>query len=252
MKTNELFSKDRGIGRQTRHVTSAHVDGPEKPADAKRLRCADVARNRAFRYAKQHRIAKPLWPLIATAMLIGLVFERRSLPSFHWKENRAVSGDDSGCERLSGQTLDHNEHDLVAQPSKHFLARDVAQSIAFLIRNRGRQDNNAVRTKWKAIDTFSLPLAIYLREIEAFGTWDELQFEVSTVMLEPSARLSKGMSRSLRHEKIVALLPEWQRRGEKLLSTIDGAGGADGNLPPDAAPDEPDGSRDDDDKPPVP
>jgi hypothetical protein len=120
------------------------------------------------------------------------------------------------------------------RPPEDFLAKDVAQVIAFLIRNRGRIDTQAVRAKWDMLDRFSLPLAVHLREIEATGAWDGLEKEIRTA--RPPALAAPYMPHSVRHRKILALLSEWEKHGEDILS------GSEENDPapaPDPTPDDP-------------
>jgi hypothetical protein len=103
------------------------------------------------------------------------------------------------------------------RPSPDFLARDVAQVVAFLIRNRGRLDTETVRAKWVFLDRASLPLAIFLREIEANGTWDELKNEIKTTPATGLRGPRTEMPKSLWHRKILAILPDWTKRGDDLL-----------------------------------
>lgn len=52
-------------------------------------------------------------------------------------------------------------------PPANVQAKHSAQMIAFLIRNRGRLDNDVVLKKWKHLDRTSMRLAIYPRDSEA-------------------------------------------------------------------------------------
>ncbi|KRB16387.1 hypothetical protein ASD99_08450 [Mesorhizobium sp. Root695] len=92
--------------------------------------------------------------------------------------------------------------------------------VAFLIRNRGRLDNEAVRAKWDIIDRISLPLAVYLREIEATAAWDDLEKEISAAPPGSPAVSPAEIPKSQHHRKILRLLPEWSRRGEEFLSSV--------------------------------
>src|SRR5690606_19515250 len=56
----------------------------------RRLGRGDVAWNRAARYARRRRMRRSLWPLIAAAFLIRLVFERRPFPAFSRTEGKAA------------------------------------------------------------------------------------------------------------------------------------------------------------------
>lgn len=100
-------------------------------------------------------------------------------------------------------------------PSVDFAAKHVAQVLAFLIRNRGKLDTDVVREKWKHLDRFSLPLAVYLRDIEASGEWAALEDEIAAS--PPPLRRN---SYSNKHAKILKLIAAWERRGEELLKLI--------------------------------
>lgn len=103
------------------------------------------------------------------------------------------------------------------RPPGQFLAKDATQIVAFLIRNRGRFDNEAIRAKWSILDRISLPLAIYLREIEANSAWDDLEKELSDSRYEVPVSKKPGEPQSPRHRKILRLLSEWSQRSEELL-----------------------------------
>jgi hypothetical protein len=187
-------------------------------------------------------------PFISIAILIGVLFERRPvmLLTRTWKrpapEKDQISlpmmGGDWDGWRPDETVVDESGDDAPQpryRPPGTFLAKDVAQITAFLIRNRGRIDTQAVRTKWDILDRFSLPLAVHLREIEATGAWDDLEKEIRTA--RPPALAAPYMPHSVRHRKILALLPEWEKRGEDILS------GSEENDPapaPDSTPDAPD------------
>jgi hypothetical protein len=72
--------------------------------------------------------------------------------------------------------------------------------------------------KWKLLDRASLPLAIFLREIESYGAWDDLEAEILATGFDVRTAPGMGLPRSVRHRKILRLLPEWTRRGEDILS----------------------------------
>lgn len=224
--------------------------------------CGSVARNRARRYLAKRRLPKGLWPIVMAVILIAIIFDRQVQPvlsdsfaSSGQKNNTDGTAADESSVALhttpseTGAEL-HGQATLRHAPPADFQARHAAQMVAFLIRNRGKLDNDVVREKWRHLDQMSLPLAVYLREIEASNAWCELDAQISTTLIDPSARLPKGMPRSLRHQKIVLLLPEWQRRGETLLSTISGSGGGDGDPNPNVVHEGPDDPGDD--KPRVP
>lgn len=232
MNANELVPDARRRHPRVNHVDLATALVPSKLADRGRLRCVDVARNRARRYASRHRIARPLWSLIAAIILVGLIFERRTAPVL-LAPNRATGHGDTKAISLSerpdasgaadeavapGDTggAARGQHMLHYRPS--VLAKDVGQIVAYLTRNRGRVDTEAVRAKWAILDRISLPLAIYLREVEASAAWDDLEREISTAPLGAPVASGMDIARSPRHRKILRLLPEWVRRGDELLS----------------------------------
>ncbi|TIN28600.1 MAG: hypothetical protein E5Y31_11295 [Mesorhizobium sp.] len=211
--------------------------GGTKPTERGRLKCHDVARNRAARYARRRRIPKPLWPLIAALMLVALISERHLLPVFWRTRTRPLMDGESESATRRPTPDDGHGLDGFADPSdtggaiggegksqyrppERFLAKDAAQVVAFLIRNRGRLDNEAVRAKWDIVDGISLPLAIYLREIEATAAWDDLEKEISAAPPGSPAVSPTEIPKSPRHRKILRLLSEWARRGEEFLSPV--------------------------------
>lgn len=229
MDANE-FAPDPRIG----HVDLAAASALSNPPSRRRLRCGDVARNRAARYARRHRIPKPFWPLMTTLILIGLIFERRAAPVLP-SSNRSIRTDDTITASPSempdvggdiyGTTAPRDtggatrgQHALHYRPSHRVLAKYVGQIVAFLIRNRGRVDNEAVRAKWGILDRISLPLAVYLREIEANSAWDDLEKEISAAPFGAPAVSGMDIPKSARHRKILRVLPEWVGRGDELLS----------------------------------
>lgn len=207
---------------------------PRRTRDAGRsLGCGAVAQNRAARYARKRRIPKPLWLLIAAFILIFLIFERRAVRAFLWTDGRPTAGDDlknaasiSDDEQNLDRLPDPKDAGSAIQgmpepryrPPADFLARDAAQVAAFLLRNRGRLDNDAVRARWAVVDHISLPLAIYLREIEATAAWNDLEKEIAAAPPGTPAASSFDVPKSLRHRKILRLMPEWTQRGEAILS----------------------------------
>lgn len=223
-------------------------DNPPMPRPAskqevrRRLDCRDVALNRAARYVRRRRIPRSLWPLVAAFVLIGLIFERRPFPALFASLGKAAP--DGGRMPLASIPESDGQQDIDRLPDPNdaggavggipeprhrppadFLATDkeVAQILAFLIRNRGRIDNDAVRAKWKILDRASLPLAVYLREVEANAAWDDLKEEIAAAPPGMPAISRTGLVKSIRHRKLLRLMPEWTQRGEDLLSGVSAA-----------------------------
>lgn len=262
MNASEFVPDPRWRDRRKRHVDPATASATMKPPDRKRPGCRDVARSRAGRYARRRRILRLLLPLIAAFILIGLAFERHLLPAFSSTEGKAAP--DGGRVPLASmpepdgeQNIDRlpnpDDADSTAggipetrhRPPTDFLAtdKDVAQIVAFLVRNRDRLDNEAVRAKWTILDRASLPLAILLREIEATAAWDDLEKEIAAAPPGTPAASRSGLPKSIRHRKLLRLMPEWARRGEDLL-----AGGSAADASSDDAP-TPDGDDGPDTRP---
>lgn len=231
---------------------AARPVGPHPAAVRRRTRqslvrrrgCGEVARRRAARYATKRRIPKSLWPFIAAAILVWLIFDRRAPSAVEWAGGTPDTEGSAICntsmpEPHEGQDIDRSATPVdtgsaingIPQP-KHlppvgFLAEEAVQVVAFLIRNRGRLDNDAVRAKWEIVDRISLPLAIYLREVEAKAAWNELEREIAVAAWGVPAISGSDLPKSPRHRKLLRLLPEWSRRGEEFLSprSIDRSGG---------------------------
>lgn len=203
----------------------------------RRLSCRDVARNRAARYARRRRIPPLLRPLIAAAFLIGLVFERRPLLTFSRTEGKtapdggrmpsaSIQEEDRGTDPLpdpddAGGAVEGTPEPRYRPPADFLTTdKDVAQVVAFLIRNRGRIDTDAVRAKWKILDRASLPLAVHLRDMEANAAWDDLEREIAATPTGTPATSRSGLPKSIRHRKLLRLMQEWTQRGEDLLSGV--------------------------------
>ena len=221
--------RDIRVGR----VPPAAAGAASRHDAGRRRDCGDVARSRAARYARKRRIPKPLWPLIAALILIGMIFDRRAPMAAPRKAGRPtmvsatmavsrVSRPD--LDRLAASTDTGSAIDSTPspqyRPSSNFLSGEVAQVIAFLIRNRGKLDTDAVRAKWDRLDRASLPLAFFLREVEAATAWDDLEKEIAAAAPGLPATLRINIPKSPRHRKLLRLMPEWSRRGEDLLTTL--------------------------------
>ncbi len=233
-------------------------NAPGQRVEARRLRCADVARNRARRYANRHRKVRWLLPLFTGIILVGLIFERRPSPVFAWSGKRPGKDGDTMRrppmpEPETGPDIDPwpdpddagdtagGEPEPRYLPPADFLAtkKQVAQIVAFLIRNRGKLDTDPARMKWAILDRASLPLAVFLREVEATAAWDDLEDEISNASPGTPVYSISDMPRSPRHRKILRLLSDWEQRGEDLLS-----GTVTSDVTPDSKP-----TPDDDDEP---
>jgi hypothetical protein len=168
---------------------------------------------------------------------MGLIVERRPILILPWAGKRPSSDNDAVGPESSDQASEQESHDPVVRPpsdeldgavdgdpkpqyrpSPDFLAKDVAQIIAFLIRNKGRLDNPVVRAKWDHLDRASLPLSIHLREVEANAAWDALEKEIAVTPADLATMPKPDMPKSFRHRRILQLVPDWERRGEKFLS----------------------------------
>jgi hypothetical protein len=172
-----------------------------------------------------------LWPLLAALILLEQLFVRRvpialtgALPD-DTDSVRALVGHGDKLRRTSGEA-EAEPHDTGAdfrgslradlRPPTELLSSGTGKLVAFLIRNRGRIDNQVVRARWDQLDRVSLPLAIHLRQIEAESAWDVLEREIA--MAPPVMLCVKGKPGSLRHFRILALLPDWVQRGDELLA----------------------------------
>jgi hypothetical protein len=221
---------------------------PSRQDGRRRLGCGDVARNRAARYARRRRIPSLLRPLIAATLLIGLIFERLPFPVSISTQKKAAQ--DSGKvppALMPEEDLDTDRRpdpgddggaaggipESRYRPPANFLATDkeIAQVVAFLIRNRGRIDNDAVRAKWKILDRTSRPLAVHLRDVEANAAWDDLEEEILAAPVGAPAASRRGLPKSIRHRKILRLMPEWTQRGEDLMSGMNVANDSPDDVP---------------------
>lgn len=237
MSASKLASDPRLHGHRRRHVDPETASATVKRPDRKRPDCRDVARNRAARYARRHRIAKPLWPIISAFVLIGLIFERRPSPALFRTEEKTASDGVAGARAAMPEPGKYRDIDRVPaarmtggaargnpklqyRPPADFLAtrKEIIQIVAFLIRNRGRLDTDPVRMKWEILDRASLPLAVFMREIEAASAWDDLEEEIAATHFNVPHAPGMGLPKSIRHRKLLLLIPEWTRRGEELLS----------------------------------
>ncbi|WP_210318434.1 hypothetical protein [Aureimonas endophytica] len=106
----------------------------------------------------------------------------------------------------------------------------LAHSLAFVIRNRGGRHGPVAASHWRTLDAATLPLAVYLRDIDDRGLWPSLEREVSAYRLS-GLRPVLAQDRTLGQErlvKLVQLAPRWKARGVALLA---GDGGRDPDQP---------------------
>lgn len=247
MGIHERFLRPLG-GARTLSKDSALLRSPTARRKPRRG-CGTVARRRARRYVTNRCLPKSLWPILAAFFFVVIVFDRplgvaRAKPLA--RNSRTLTSARSPIAGLScdAQALPsdtgaelNGAAALQCRPPVEFHTRHAAQVLAFLIRNRGKLDTDVVREKWKYLDGFSLPLAVYLRGIEAREEWAVLEREISKCPLSPAAT-RRRMPSSLRQRKILELTQEWQRRGEELLTVPDGASVS--TNPPEHRPDDDD------------
>lgn len=168
---------------------------------------------------------KPLWPILAAIILVAIVFNGprntvRAMPPA--RDKRAAArlpriGIRRDVETMPSETGASLNCMIVPRclPPADFQSQRATQVLAFLIRNRGKLDNNVVRKKWEYLDEFSLPLAIYLRDIEARDYWSNLGEEIRLLPMPLGRKSSSVMER-----KLTELMPVWKGRGEELLGSL--------------------------------
>lgn len=230
MTTHERFFRPAEPSRNSAHL---HRSPDSDLANRKtRPGCGSVARNRARRYLAKRRLPKGLWPIVATVMLSAIIFDRQIQPvmsipfTFDGRtrkkdypaDDNQKAADPFPTPAETGTAL-YGETALRCKPPADFHAKHAAQILAFLIRNRGKLDNDLVREKWRHLDRISLPLAVFLRDVECNEDWSALEAEISRWPLSSDpATGNLDMPSSLRHRRILELIREWQRRGEEMLN----------------------------------
>jgi hypothetical protein len=198
------------------------------------LPCGTVARNRARRQAARRQLPKAMTPAIAAAIFLSLMFNRFQQFVAGWNCTSSLDSHkgpssydpppETGARSVSltpasidGSEIRIGKSERTYQPPASFRSEHLAQMVAFLIRHRGRIDNEAVKEKWRHLDHYALPLAVYLRDIEANEAWDDLELEMKDI-LRPDrhcAATPSTLSRST-----LALIPDWSRRGEELIAAV--------------------------------
>lgn len=204
---------------------------PARYREGKKLGCGDVARSRARRYAKRHPAARPLLALITIVTFVALICQRGLFATLSSKGQDFARSDPGSTKEANALLLPSQKPDALAacpcqgEPSPQYKppsrsgSQRAAELIAFLIRNRGRIDTRVVQQKWDDLDRLSLPLALFLREIEATAGWDDLEREIAATRCDGPGASNIEQLKSHRHRKILQLLPNWQQRGEELLAT---------------------------------
>lgn len=208
-------------------------------ARRRQLSCVDVARSRAARYARQHRIARLLWPFMGAIIFVALIFDRNARAIVKqgpfrvlWKEGltpsvpiplarEEIRASTSSVDNATDGSADGEEPQAQHRPPASFLLPDVVDVTMSLIRNKGRIDTEPVRMRWRILDEMALPLAVYLRDIEERNAWRELDAETLAVPEDRCAHPTHGRSNSLRYRKVLTILPNWVARGEALMSGAD-------------------------------
>lgn len=107
------------------------------------------------------------------------------------------------------------------KPPPSFLSSDVGELVMSLMRNRGRIDTEPVRRRWRKLDEANMPLAVYLRDIEERGAWQDLHLEIQEMCLDQESVSTGTKAFSIRHLKVLALIPQWALRGEELMRGLD-------------------------------
>lgn len=230
MGIGKCFPRHKG-GVQTLSKDTVLRSRSTKARRAPRRSCSTAASKRARRYVAKHRLSRSLWPILAVFYLVTIIFGRPSraanaraivLKRLTGKEARALRNgpdeEDSILPFETGATLD-GEAASQYRPPVNFQAKQAAQVVALLVRNRGRMDTAAVHEKWKHLDQYSLPLALYLRDVDSKCEWSALEEEIASSLC--TMKLRPNTPTSIRHRKILELIPEWARRGEELLVLID-------------------------------
>jgi hypothetical protein len=99
---------------------------------------------------------------------------------------------------------------------------ELARALDFLIRNRGSQGPVADR-RWQVVERVSLPLAVYLREIDDRSRWGDLRNEIRRTQAS-CVRTPDPSERDLNREylvKVAALAGTWVDRGWSLLAELE-------------------------------
>lgn len=200
--------------------------------------CVPLIMRRARR-AKKRAPRLPCLPeVIFITVLAGLLSRAVLLaifaPSTRPSPSRAVSesGEQSprlldfsgspGADRTAGMVHGQTRRDYLPPLSIGDL--ELARALDFLIRNRGSQGPVADR-RWQVVERVSLPLAVYLREIDDRSRWSDLRNEVRRTQA-PCVRTPDPSERDLNREylvKVATLADTWVDRGRSLLAELETA-----------------------------
>ncbi len=195
--------------------------------------CIPVIMRRARR-AKERAPRLPCLPeVIFLTVLAGLLVRTAILalstrPSPSWtvfegdkRSPRPVGFNGSrGADETAGIIHGQTPRDYLPPLSIGNL--ELARTLDFLIRNRGSQGPMADR-RWKIVQRISLPLAVYLREIDDCSRWGELRNEIRRTQVS-CVRTPDPSERDLNREylvKVATLADTWVERGRSLLAELE-------------------------------
>jgi len=223
----------------TRHNSNCQKDrhglrSPRKQIGA----CVPLLMRRA-RWAKKRAPRLPCVPevvfltvltgLLAKAALLAIfALNRRPSPTQTVSEGSAQSPQSGASSAYSG--LDETAGIIHGQTPRGYLpplsTRDLelARALDFLIRNGGSQGPVAAR-RWQVVERVSLPLAVYLREIDDRSRWGDLRNEIRRTQVS-CVRVPDPSERDLNREylvRVATLADAWVDRGRDLLAELEKA-----------------------------
>lgn len=200
--------------------------------------CIPVIMRRA-RTAKERAPRLPCLPevvfltvlagLLARATLLAIsALSKRPSPSrtsFEGSEQSPRPVDVKGSlggDEIAGITHGQTPRDYLPPLSTCDLK--LVRALDFLIRNRGSQGPMADR-RWQVVERISLPLAVYLREIDDRSRWGDLRNEIRRAQVS-CVRVPATSERDLNREylvKVATLANTWVDRGRSLLAELEAA-----------------------------
>ncbi len=189
---------------------------------------------RRARWAKERAPRLPCLPeVVFLTVLVGLFVRAAVLaisaqstrppPSqtvFEGGEQSPRPVDFSGSPR-AGETIGviHGQTPQDYLPPLSIGDLELARALDFLIRNRGSQGPVADR-RWQVVERGSLPLAVYLREVDDCSRWGDLRNEIRCAQVS-CVRTPDPSERDLKREylvKVATLANAWVDRGRSLLA----------------------------------